>query len=353
MIFISLLGDLPLIANIVLFGLAACGVWVAGTKISVYADEISDRKRIGKAFMGLIFLAAITELPELVTTITAAIEANAALLLNNMFGGIVLQTAILVAADAVIRQAPLTSYPRNPTPVLEASFLLLLLALLMSVISIGEAPLVAHVGYGTVLLAAAYALSLWLLRNLDNHSASWTPIEIPEERDQGKVSAWRRDVGQISFSALTWRSVAAAGVILFCGVLLVELADTIARQSGLGSSFIGVTLLAASTSLPELSTTVMAVRLRSYTMAISNIFGSNLIMLVLLLPADFFYTPGPLLAHVDRSAAFALIAGMIVTVIYVIGLVVRRNRKIFGMGLDSVAVLAVYLTSLVIFYLIR
>ncbi len=349
----SLLGDLPLIVNFVLFGLAACGIWIAGTKLSIYADEISDRKRIGKAFMGLIFLASITSLPELVTTITAAIEANAALVLNNMFGGIVLQTAILAAADLVIRQAPLTSYPRNPTPVLEASFLLLLMALLMAVISIGDAPLFGHVGYGTVLLALAYGGSLWLLRNMDGNSAAWTPIEIPEERDQEQTGMWRRGLDDIPFSLLTWRSIAAAGVILFCGVLLVELADTIALQSGLGSSFIGVTLLAASTSLPELSTTVMAVRLRAYTMAISNIFGSNLIMIVLVLPADLLYAPGPILAHVDRSAAFALAAGLLVTIIYVIGLIVRHKRKILGMGLDSLTVLAVYLASLIVFYLIR
>ena len=345
--------QLPLVVNLVLFVLAASGVWFAGTKLSAYADEISDRKRIGKAFMGLIFLASITELPELVTTITAAISANAPLVLNNMFGGIVLQTAILAAADLVIRQAPLTSYPRKPTPVLEAGFLLLLLALLMGVISLGERSLLGHIGYGTVLLAVTYGISIWFLRNLDNNHAAWTPIELPEEQADGAITNWRAGLREIPFQMLSQLSLAAALAILICGVLLVELSDVIAEQTGLGASFIGVTFLAAATSLPELSTTVMAVRLRAYTMAISNIFGSNLIMLVLLLPADFFYTPGPLLAHVDHSARFAIVAGMLVTIVYVIGLVVRHKRKLFGMGLDSFAVLAIYLTSLAVFYLIR
>jgi cation:H+ antiporter len=56
------------------------------------------------------------------------------------------------------------------------------------------------------------------------------------------------------------------------GIALVTSAEAIAGQSGLGASFVGVTVLAAATSLPEISTTFAAVRLGAYTMAISNIF---------------------------------------------------------------------------------
>ncbi len=70
---------------------------------------------------------------------------------------------------------------------------------------------------------------------------------------------------------------------------------SITMQSGLGSSFIGATLLATSTSLPELSTAVAAVRLEVPSMAISDIFGSNLIMVLLLFPSDILYREGLLL----------------------------------------------------------
>ena len=130
-------------------------------------------------------------------------------------------------------------------------------------------------------------------------------------------------------------------------------AEGLAKQTGLGNSFIGATLLAGSTSLPELSTTIMAVRLHSYTMAISNIFGSNLIMVVLILPADIVYSKGPLLQHADASAAFALICGIVVTAIYVVGLTVRYSGRFFGMGYDSAAVLAIYIASLFGLYALR
>ena len=85
--------------NFAIFVVLACAIWIAGTRLTIYADAISDKFRIGKAFTGLVFLAIVTELPEIVTTITAAISGNALLIMNNMFGGIVMQTAILGVAD--------------------------------------------------------------------------------------------------------------------------------------------------------------------------------------------------------------------------------------------------------------
>jgi cation:H+ antiporter len=70
-------------------------------------------------------------------------------------------------------------------------------------------------------------------------------------------------------------------------------------------------------------------------LAISNIFGSNLIMLALLLPADMLYRDGTLLAAAGRSELLALIFGLMVTAIYVTGILVRRKPKVLGMGLDS------------------
>ena len=142
-------------------------------------------------------------------------------------------------------------------------------------------------------------------------------------------------------------------MILVFGVGLVIAAEQIANLTGLGTSFVGATLLAGSTSLPELSTTIMAVRLHSYTMAISNIFGSNLIMVLLILPADIAYASGPVLEHADKSAIFALTCGILVTAIYVIGMMVRVHRRMFGMGYDSLTVLVVYVVSLFGLYALR
>lgn len=340
----------PLIVNLVLFAAGAAAIWHAGSRLSAYADAIADRKHIGKAVMGFVFLAAATELPEMATTFTAAITGNALLVLNNMFGGITMQTAILAAADVAAARAALTFYPRKPTPALEAALIILLLTLLIGITAMGDIAIIWHVGAGSIFLAAAYGLSVHLLRSYDDNS-DWVPVDMPDEPEHdGEPLA---GLSELDVPALIRRFAAASVVILICGVLLVHLTETIAVQSGLGQSFLGVTLLAASTSLPELSTTIAAARLGAYTMAISNIFGSNLIMLALLLPADMLYRDGPILRMVDGSAAFALVSGVLVTAIYLIGLLVRRKRKILGMGIDSALVVVVYAASLVVFYVLR
>ncbi|MDP7545688.1 MAG: sodium:calcium antiporter, partial [Alphaproteobacteria bacterium] len=104
-----LFSSLPLTWVIAIFVATAAAVWLTGTRLSYLADAISGRTGVGRAFMGLIFLAGITELPELVTTVYAAWKGSAALALNNMFGGIVMQTAILAVADAFVVHAVITA----------------------------------------------------------------------------------------------------------------------------------------------------------------------------------------------------------------------------------------------------
>jgi cation:H+ antiporter len=346
------LTSFPLTLNLLFFAAAASGVWFAGSRLASYADEISDRKRMGKALMGLVFLAAATELPEMVTTMTAAIAGEAQLLLNNMFGGVTMQTAILAVADLVAGSAALTFYPRKPTPILEGSLLILLLMMVNAIVLFGDYALVWQVGIGSCAVALTYLMAIAILRQYDEKDA-WQAIEVPEEPDDSPVYPWRIRLEALSMSSLITRFAAASGLILVCGVVLVHISNALAEQTGLGSSFIGATLLAATTSLPEVSTTIMAVRLRAYTMAISNIFGSNLIMIILLLPADILYRPGPVLAEADASAIFAIVSGVLVTIIFVIGLVIRSSRTIRGVGVDSLLVIAVYLATIVGLYVLR
>ena len=342
----------PLSVNVLVFVVAAMAVWVAGTQLAIVAEAISDRRHLGKAIMGLVFLAAATELPEIVTTLFAAATEQATLLLNNMFGGIALQTAILAIADVSAVRVAITRFPRKPIPILEGCLLTLTLALLHGVIMVGDRAVLGHVGAGSIALAVLYVLVIQMLRRQDRNSV-WVPVELPELTANGSKEGLIAALSSDSNYRLYLKFGLSAAAILVFGILLVVSAERIAVQSGLGTSFIGATLLAGSTSLPELSTTIMAVRLHSYTMAISNIFGSNLIMVLLILPADIVYANGPLLLQVDASASFSLVCGIIVTTIYVIGLVVRDHRRIFGMGFDSFAVAGFYLCSLVVLYTLR
>ncbi|MBC8338014.1 MAG: sodium:calcium antiporter [Rhodospirillales bacterium] len=347
----DLFPQLPLAFNIVAFSVFASAIWIAGTRLSYLAVAIGEFTGVGHAIMGLVFLGGITELPELVTTGAAALKGNAALALNNMLGGIPMQTAILAVADMVALRVALTSSTHRLTPILEAVLLALLLMALFALVSVGEVTLFAGLGLGATVLAGLYLLSIYVLNRYDQAHA-WQPadsVEATEDVPQVRLDSLRA----LSTRALAMQSCGAAAVILVCGVLLVEVCETIALQSSLGNSFIGVTLLAATTSLPELSTTIAAVRMGAYTMAISNIFGSNLLMVFILLPADLLYREGEILARADDTSRMALLSGIAVTLVYIVGLLIRKRPRVFGMGIDSAVVMAIYLTSLCGFYIVR
>ena len=346
------LSALPIAVQAGLSVLSAMAVWRAGNRLAVYADLLSDRLNISRALMGFIFLALATELPEIVTNITAAIKGNGQLVLNSMFGGITMQTAVLAVSDFVVFRQTLTYVARNAVNLLQGAVLALLLALLLGIWTLGDVRLAGHLGFGPVILAVGYILTIYLLSSYEQ-GAQWRVVDVPEEMKQKKGLATAAKYDDRQISELLLHAGGAAAVILVAGVILVSAAEQIAVASGLGYSFIGVTLLATATSLPELSTSIAAVRMGAHSMAISNIFGSNLIMVFLLLPADFFYREGLLLHEIDASAAFALVAGIVVTAAYLIGLILRKRNRLFGMGYDSIFVLVFYVLSIFALYGLR
>lgn len=346
---ISALAQLPLPITLSVFVLAALGVWFAGSRLAIYADAIADRKRIGQAFMGLVFVAAATSLPEMVTTLYGALAGEAELVLGNMFGGITMQTAILALADVSFAAVALTSYPRGPASALEATLLIALLALLLGLHAVGEFSLPFGVGLGTLFLGLAYVGIVVMLRAYDKNEP-WVPVEVPETAEPLIGEVVPKELDLKPFPSLVWGFAMLSAVILICALGLTASAAALAEQTGLASSFIGVTLLASATSLPEVSTTLAAVRIGAHSMAISNIFGSNLLMVALVLPADFAYSGAPILGAIDQATTFALISGVLVTAIYLAGLLIRSRRTIFGMGIDSALVLLVYAMTLAVFY---
>lgn len=343
----------PLAANLGLFALLAAGIWLAGTRLAYLLDSISEKTRLTKAFMGLVFLAAATSLPELVTTLSATLQGNAVLALNNLFGGITMQTAILAVVDIAAIRLVLTASPITTTPMMQGMLLICLLALVLAASIAGDYALLPSLGLASLLAAGAYLL---VIRLMQKHEATrdWNPADLPEEEDvTTPAEPPPHDYDAYPLRRLIMLSLASSVVILVTGAFLTQLADVIAKQTGLGSGFIGVTLLAASTSLPELSTTLAAARIGAYGMAMANIFGSNLIMVFLILPADLAYREGPILNEMNASATFALASGILVTAIYCVGLLFRPHRRILRMGADSLAVAAIYAGSLYLFYTLR
>jgi cation:H+ antiporter len=228
--------------------------------------------------------------------------------------------------------------------------LLLLLATAIAGSAIGEPIALFGIGLTPVLLMAGY-LATVRVSSSRQYLPRWRATNEAPPRDRGdQISDASR---QLSNARVYAYSAISSLVILAAGWALARTGDALAEQTGLGPSFVGVALVAGSTSLPELSTTLGAVRRGNHQMAVSNILGTNCLEVALFFLADAVYRGGPILASVDTSAMFAAAIGMIVSAIFLLGLLERRNRTILGMGVDSMAVLVVYGCGIVGLYSLR
>jgi cation:H+ antiporter len=135
--------------------------------------------------------------------------------------------------------------------------------------------------------------------------------------------------------------------------LLARTGEAVAVQTGLGTSFFGAVFLGFSTSLPEVSTVVAAVRLRRYEMAISDIFGTNLFNVLIIFLVDALHPGDSVLVDAGRFSAFGALLALVLTAIFLVGLIERRDRTVLHMGYDSLTAIFVYGAGVTVLYSLR
>ncbi|MBW3597805.1 MAG: hypothetical protein KY475_11080 [Planctomycetes bacterium] len=342
---------LSLPANAAVFTVASLLVWFAGARLSVYADAIAERKALGRAFVGALFLGVVTSLPEIATTVTASALGNAPLAVNNLLGSVVMQFVVLAVIDLLFVRGALTFFAPKPVLLLSGVLLALQLALAAAAIAAGDLAFLGRVGLWPVLLASVYAGSVYFLYHYEGRKR-WAPVDVPDEsyKDRRAGSEVLPKAEQHSTRRLYLLFCANSLLVVAAGWAISSTGDALALQTGLGSGFLGATLLALATSLPEVSTTYGAVKVGAYTMGVANIFGTNALGVALLFPADIVYGEGPIIAAVGPAEIFLCALGIVLTCLFLWGMLERRNRTVLRMGVDSALVLAAWMGGVAVLY---
>lgn len=352
--------SLPMWANAIVFVATGAVIWGAGVRLERRVDQIARRTGMGQAFSGMLLLATATSLPELATTVSAVlIHDNATLAVHNLIGGVALQTALLVLADATSRrQGALTSFRPRFTLLIQAVGVVMLLQITIAATTAKGVPTLGPVSLWSLLLVVTFIAMTYSVHRHRGHPR-WTPSEaddFPQDARADDDDANDEDDDaddELSTRSLWMRFAAAAAFVLVAGWLTSGAADALAEQTGLGSAFVGATLLALATSLPEVSTTTSAVRAGRYTAAVSNIFGSNAFDVALLFVADVMFLEGTIMAHAESSIVFIAAVAAVMTCVYLWGLMERADRTILRLriGWDSAIALAVYIIGVTVLYI--
>lgn len=331
----------PLPLNLLVFAVAAAAVWYAGSKLAVYANAIAEATGINYAVIGMILLGGITSLPEIAVTLSASVIGDPSLAVGSIFGSVTLQVVVIAVADAMLRGRALTFVTGSPTVMLQGTFCCILVALAIAGMTVGDVA-VGPVGLWSSAVFAASILALWMIAHYRDNEA-WKPVRSNEGGEDEN-----RDDMPLKRAIILLIGVAL--IIIIAGFVLAKTGEALAEQTGLGSTFVGTVLVGLSTSLPEISTVVAAVRIKKYLMAFSDIFGTNIFDLALLFLADLAYAGPPVLNEMEPIAPLMAAAAIMVTLIYMVGLIERQDRHVARLGLDSWAVIGVYLGSVTLLF---
>lgn len=314
-------------------------IGVAGVRLSRYGDAIATLTGLSRNWVGLILVATVTSLPELVTGLSAVTVAAAPdIAVGDALGSCVFNLAILAMIDVSYRKGAIYALA-GPGHIMSAGFGVILLAgvgLAMLLTTQGMMPSIGHVSFASLVIFVMYLVAM-------------RALYLTEQRNTITVVAER--------PALTLKSAmmgygVASAVIVGAGIWLPLIGVELARIMGWSNSFVGTLFVAFATSVPELATTWGAIRIGAIDMAIGNLLGSNLFDVLILAIDDFAYVAGPIYTHISPIHAVSALSAGLMSGAVIVALAYRPVSRVWHTASwASIALLALYLLNAAVQFL--
>lgn len=322
------------------FVLCVVLIGLAGVRLIRYGDAIAALTGLSRTWVGLILIATVTSLPELVTGLSAVtIASSPDMAVGDALGSTVFNLAILALVDVFYRKDAVYAVASHGH-VLSAGFGVILLAaaaLVLILTGQGMLPSIGSISWGSPVILTLYALAM-------------RSMYLAEQRHRSSSDAAPPPAMSLK-AALTGYALTSM-VIIGSGIWLPLIGVELARVMGWSNSFVGTLFVALATSVPELATTFGAVRIGAIDMAIANLLGSNLFDVLILALDDMAYRPGSLYAQVSPIHAVSALSACLMTGAVVVALAYRPVSRVWHIGSwASIALLVLYLLNAMLQYL--
>ncbi len=323
-------------------------VFIGGWLLVRFGDTIGEETGLGRVWAGVILLATATSLPELVTGITAVRQIDSPnLAAGGAFGANGLN--LLVIAVLGIKWREMLHDPTTETKQMGMSGILVTLIaagfLVLGRDALGIPSVVIRILPG-LLIVSYVVTALWTIGQLGSVlpsrsmlSGGKPSLSIPKPSERLVKSA----VGYLG----------AVGIVTASGIWLALAADDVTEAMGWSSSFVGAQFLPLSTTLPEFSVAVASLRLGAPEMALSNLLGSNMFNIGIVLAVDSFaYTKGAFFTQISAVHEVAAMAGLAMTLIFIPGLVFASRPWEATAATKSITMIAVYATMSTLIFIL-
>lgn len=240
------------------------------------AASVAKRFHIPSIVIGLTIVAFGTSAPELTVSVSSALKGSADIAIGNVVGSNIFNTLMIVGCTALFAPIVITRNTlRKEIPLCILSSIVLLICA-NDVFLDHAKENVLSISDGLILLCffAIFMGYTFAIASRSNDTA-------PEEDEVKSIPMWKS----------TLFIIGGLAALIFGGQWFVEGASNIARNLGVSESIIGLTLVAAGTSLPELATSIVAALKKNPEIAIGNVIGSNLFNIFFVLGCSASITP--------------------------------------------------------------
>lgn len=322
------------------FMLAATVTVITAMKLSKYADVLSEKTAMGGMIIGTVLLAGATSLPEVTTSFSAAIIGNADIAVGNMLGSNVFNLFILAGFDLYFRKEQLYQQASNNHRY--TAYLGLFLMLLTSLALVLRLDYtVLNIGMDSLLILFIYIIGIIIISKMPSPPSS--------DQDVSPDASLRKKSTTVKQAMIGF--IIASIFILAAGTTLSITGDQIAIITGLGASFVGSFLIAATTSLPEAVSVFAALRIKNANLAVGTILGSNVFNITILAISDAVYQQGSILADVSMSNIYPALGGAVLTTITIWTFVRRRPSSVWVYSVPSMLTVAGYFAITYLIYI--
>ncbi|SDY71055.1 sodium:calcium antiporter [Citreimonas salinaria] len=283
-------------------------------------------------------------------SVTAALDGRASLAFSNSVGGIAAQTLFLAVADMFYRKINLEHAAADLGNVFQGIVLMVLLTLPFLAMSAPEFTIWA-VHPISFVIPLVYAGGLFAQRAVQEHPM-WEPVETQDTKEDAPD-----DEDEESRAQSTLRLFLIFGGLMLlmgtAGYVIAKTASELADRLDVADSTVGALATAVVTSMPELVTTVAAVRRGALQLAVGGIIGGNTFDTLFLVASDISYREGSLYHAVGDADFYWIATALVMTGVLIGGLIMRQRQGPGKIGAESILLLGIYAAAVAVQFLAR
>ena len=318
--------------------IAAAFILSASVFLTKSADVIASKTGMGRSFAGLLLLATATSLPEMGTGVSSVALIGAPdMAIGAAFGSNLFNLMIIGLLDILWRNRYILNHV-GMTSVVIGTLGIAVMSLAIIAVFLHRMSDVFSTWYlspVSIALLGVFGLAMYSIYRFDQAN------QPPDHR--GKEDKY--PTHSLSVAAVTY--ILTASFVVGSAIWLSTIGDRLTDLLGWDESFMGTQFLAAATSLPELATSVVAIRMAAPELAITNLLGSNLFnMGFVLFLNDAAHTNGTIWVAASQVHILTATLSVLMTTVVVLSVVSRpRSNRPGPITLESMLLIGFYIVA--------